>query len=502
MSSRRRQSVVEWAEARWRLPETRRPIVLTEWERRALLAMFPPDGSPSAWETFLVSTVKKAGKTTLNAIATLYAALTFPPPETVFVVANDELQAQERVFDLVAKQVRSMGLVARGAAVVTKSEIFFPETGTRIVAIPADFAGAAGAVFGVSSWTELWAFRHEGHVRLWEELTPIPGRRSLRIVDSYAGFAGDSPILEPMWARALGGERLDEDLPIFASGKLWAYIDQGEEAQVRAWRGSPEEMEVYYAEQRSTLRPGTFARLHLNQWQAGEEAFVTAEAWDGCVDPRLTPLEPVMVSVDAQRLTLSVGVDAATKGDAAAVVAVARERDGRVRLCRHRIWTPKKGDPLELEETIEAFLLQLRREYRIGSVLFDPYQMQRSASELRKAGVPMVELPQTSGNLTGAGQALYDLIRERKLRMYPDGGLRQHALNAAAVETARGWRLAKEKSSRKIDGVVALSFACRDVMERPLMPTDSPTDIPPDLPSLRLALGGTRRSPFRHGMSL
>lgn len=63
-------------------------------------------------------------------------------------------------------------------------------------------------------------------------------------------------------------------------------------------------------------------------------------------------------------------------------------------------------------------------EYRIGSVLFDPYQMQRSTSALRGAGVLMVEYPQTSGNLTAAGQALYDLIRDRRLRMYADGELR------------------------------------------------------------------------------
>jgi hypothetical protein len=47
-----------------------------------------------------------------------------------------------------------------------------------------------------------------------------------------------------------------------------------------------------------------------------------------------------------------------------------------------------------------------------------------------------------------------------------------HALNAVAVETGRGWRLAKEKASRKIDGIVALSFACLDAVERaPVKPT-------------------------------
>ena len=72
-------------------------------------------------------------------------------------------------------------MVARGEVIVTKSELVFRDTGTRIVALAADAAGAAGGLFAVTSWTEVWAFEHEKHVRLFEELTPIPGRRSLRV---------------------------------------------------------------------------------------------------------------------------------------------------------------------------------------------------------------------------------------------------------------------------------------------------------------------------------
>ena len=455
-------NAVEWAEANWILPETRRPIRLRPWQRAVLTAMFPEDGTASPWETFLVSTVKKGGKSTLNAVATLYAALTFPAPETAYVVANDEAQATERVFDLVADQVRRMGLGASGAAVVSKTSIVFTETGSRIVAIPADFAGAAGAIFGVSSWTELWAYRHEGHIRLWEELTPIPSRRSLRIVDSYAGFSGDAPVLEPLWARALAGEQHDDELPIFTNGRLWAFVDAGEEAQRRAWLGDPAEMESYYAEQADSLRPGTYARLHLNLWQSGEEMFVTADEWDACVDHGSAPLLPEQ----ARGMAVSVGVDAATKGDCAAVVAVGRDPDGRLRLVRHRIWTPRKGDPLDLEETIEAYLRELQRDYRIVGVRYDPFQMARSATTLARAGIRMVEYPQTSGNLTAAGQNLYELIRGRGIVAYSDDELRRHVLNAVAVETSRGWRLAKEKASKKIDAAVALSFACLDAVER------------------------------------
>jgi hypothetical protein len=282
-------------------------------------------------------------------------------------------------------------------------------------------------------------------------------------VDSYAGFAGDAPVLEPMWQRALAGERLDDELPIYASGRLWAFVDSGAEAQARAWRGTPEAMAAYYREQAATLRPGTFARLHLNAWASGEEAFVTAEEWDACVAEDMTPM------LEDRQLAVSAGVDASTKGDAAAVVAVAKV-DGKVRLVAHRVWRPSKDDPLDLEETIEAYLLELRSRFRLAAVMYDPMQMHRSAVTLAKAGVPMCEFPQTSANLTAAGQNLYELIRGRNLVAYPDAELRSHVLDAVAVDTGRGWRLAKEKASRKIDGAAALSFAALDSIDRSTEP--------------------------------
>ncbi len=310
-------TAVEWI-------EQRSGLRLRVWQRAVVEAMFPADGAPSRFETFLISTVKKAGKTTLSGWCALYAALTFGAGETAFVVGNDLEQGDENVFALLVAAVRQAGLDRSGAAVVRSDRIVF-ENGTRIIALASDFAGSAGARFGITLWTEVWAFRHEGHIRLWEELTPIPNRRSLRIVDSYAGFDGDAPVLEPLWRRAMAGERLDDELPIFANGRLWAYIDQGDEARARAWLGDPAEMDSYYAEQAASLRSGTFARLHSNQWQSGEEAFVTAEGYDACVVPGLlpAPADP--------RVPVFVGADAATRRDCAAVVAVARiEAEGRV----------------------------------------------------------------------------------------------------------------------------------------------------------------------------
>jgi phage terminase large subunit-like protein len=285
----------------------------------------------------------------------------------------------------------------------------------------------------------------------------------MRIVDSYAGFQGDSPILEPMWSRALAGERLHAELPIFGAGRLWSYVDQGEEAQERAWLGNPADREAYYEEQRASLRPGTFARLHENKWQTGSEAFLTAEDWDPLVCEYVVPdLEPTVRAF--------VGVDAATKRDCAAVVAVGWDESGLLAVIAHRIWIPPKGGTLDLAATIESYVLGLQRRFGVVQVSFDPSQMIRSAQELRGSGVKMMELPQTSGNLTLATQALFDVVKERRLRCYPAPDLRQHVLNSVVVESPRGWRLAKEKASRKIDGAVALSFAVAAAMTGPRGP--------------------------------
>lgn len=431
--------------------ESRSGLVLRPWQHAVTEAMFPADGSPSRYETFLISTVKKAGKTTLNAWCTLYAALNFPAGETAYVVANDQAQAEENIFDLIVAAVREAGLERGGGATIRSDRIIF-ENGTRIIAIPADFAGVAGGRFGITSWTELWAFRYEAHIRLWEEMTPNPNRRSLRIVDSYAGFTGDSPILEPMWARAVAGDRLHDELPVFTNGKLWAFIDTGEEAQERAWLGTPADREDYYTEQRATLRLGTYNRLHLNMWQQGSEAFVSDEDWTA-----ITARYDVPHRVPDVRAY--VGVDIGMKRDSSAVVAVGWDESGLLALLAHRIWIPPKGGTLDLESTVEAFVRELAWRFGACRVTFDPSQMLRSAAELRRHGVAMHELPQTTGNLTQASQALFDIVKERRLRCYEAPDLRQHVLNAVVVESPRGWRLAKEKSAKKIDGAVALSFA-------------------------------------------
>jgi hypothetical protein len=89
------------------------------------------------------------------------------------------------------------------------------------------------------------------------------------------------------------------------------------------------------------------------------------------------------------------------------------------------------------------------------------------------------EFPQTVANTTTMGESLYGLIKGKNLIMYPDADMRSHVLNATGVETARGFRMAKEKATKKIDLAVALAMACCAALQEgmPLTSPGMPTGV-------------------------
>jgi phage terminase large subunit-like protein len=92
---------------------------------------------------------------------------------------------------------------------------------------------------------------------------------------------------------------------------------------------------------------------------------------------------------------------------------------------------------------IEETLLDLKHRFRLREVYYDPHQMQASAQRLTRAGIKMTEFAQSVGNLTSASQNLYELIKAQGIVAYPDPDVRLAIQRAIAVETTRGWRIAK-----------------------------------------------------------
>ncbi|MDP6417775.1 MAG: hypothetical protein QGG54_22605, partial [Gammaproteobacteria bacterium] len=172
----------------------------------------------------------------------------------------------------------------------------FKPTYSTITALPVDAAGNSGANHLSASHTEAWAICQEGAIRAYEELTPPPhkhhGFPALRIVDSYAGFDGESALWHGIIDRGLGGHRVSEDWPIYrARGTLLFHID-GSQGQERCFRGSRQEREEYLADQREQLRPAAYQRLHENKRSTGSESFISMQSWDACIDEDHKPILP------------------------------------------------------------------------------------------------------------------------------------------------------------------------------------------------------------------
>jgi Phage Terminase len=434
-------------------PETGKPFGLTEAERAFLAHAFELDADGRLkYPELVFSAPKKSGKTALGAMVMLYTVVALGGRYAEgYVGANTMEQSTGRVFQAAARIVAATPFLKRDA-VITQSRITFRSTGATIIALPNDYAGAAGSNPTVTVFDELWAFTSEAEHRFWDEMVPPPTRQiACRLTVTYAGFQGESKLLEQLYKRGLQGDLIGPSL----------YAQPG---LLMAWHHeftAPWQTEAWREQMRGQLRPNAYLRLVENRWVSSESTFVDLAWWDGCVDPAATPI------LSDRSLSAWLGVDASLKRDSTAIVAVAYDdKAKKVRLLAHRVFQPQADDPLQFEATVEETVLEYCRRFSVRGVHYDPWQMQAVAQRLQSQGVKMVEYPQTVGNLTEAGTNLYELIKGQNLLVYPDAGMRLAVQRAVAKETSRGWKISKESASHKIDVVVALAMACVGAKEQ------------------------------------
>jgi hypothetical protein len=428
-------------------PETGRPYRLLPAERAFLERAFQTDDEGRLLHPEQVyGAPKKSGKTTLAALHVLATVILHGGRfGEAIIAANDLEQAMGRVFEMIRRIVETSQWL-RQQAKVTSDRITFPSTGATIRAIPSNYAGAAGANPTITAFDELWCYASERSRRLWDELVPPPTRKvACRLTVTYAGFEGESTLLEEIYRRGMAQPEVGEDLRA-GDGILMFWSHK----PIAPWQS-----EAWLAQMRQQLRPNAYLRMIENRFVTSESSFIDMAWWDACVDPEATPV------VSDRSLKVYVGVDASVKRDSTAIAAVTWDkRAQRARLVWHRIYQPSPDAPLDFTWAIEDTLIELAGRFNVKLCLYDPYQMQASAQRLRREGVKMEEYPQSVPNLTEASQNLYELVKGHNLVAYPDAAIRLAVSRAVAVETTRGWRIAKDKQSHKIDIVVALGMAC------------------------------------------
>jgi phage terminase large subunit-like protein len=437
-------------------PETGQPFILNDAERAFLAKAFEVDEAGRLKHPELVfAAPKKSGKTGFGALILLVVVLVLGRRFAEGIVcANDFEQAAGRVFLAARRIVESSPLLA-GSAICTGSKIEFPELGATITAIASDYAGAAGANPNIAVFDELWAFTSERSRRLWDELVPPPTRKiACRLTVTYAGFEGESELLEELYKRGLKQPSIGDSLHA-GDGLLMSWHHK----PIAPWQ-----TQEWLDQMRQQLRPNAYLRMIENRFVSSESTFVDMEWYDRCVAP-----DAAQVVAD-KKLPVWIGVDASVKHDSTAIAAVTFEVGGKVRVVAHRIFQPSPDQPLDFEATIERTVREMSGRFAVRGVYFDPYQMQAVAQRLAASGVPMREFPQTVANLTAMGTDLYELIQASGIEFYQSNDIRLAISRTIALETPRGMRLAKEKSSHKIDVVIALPMAAHAAVSEAAAP--------------------------------
>jgi hypothetical protein len=164
----------------------------------------------------------------------------------------------------------------------------------------------------ISVFDELWGYTSERSRRLWDEQIPPPTRKiACRLTVSFAGFSGESVLLEELYKRGMAEPEVAPNLHA-GDGILcfWSHDP------VAPWQD-----ENWLAETRRSLRPNGYLRLIENRFVTSESSFVPIEQWDACVDLELTPF------VNDPKLPIWVGVDASVKHDSTGIVAVTWDRE-------------------------------------------------------------------------------------------------------------------------------------------------------------------------------
>ena len=410
------------------------------------------DGS-YRYQTVVWSWPKKSAKTTIASAVTLYKALA-TDDANLYLVGNKLQQADSRVGGYIQDSLKFNHL----PGISSKRNTITLSNGSVIRSIPVNPAGEAGSDPNFISYTELWGYTDnlEKHKKMWSEMTLSPNRNGQRWIDTYAGFQGESIILENLYEQGLKGERLD---PAEVGGNEFCYRrdDIGlfmvwvENKHYLPWQQN----ERYYANERATLLPSEFDRMHLNIWGSSLQQFIDAESWDACEGDLKQPGKNWVV----------LAADAGVNDDTFSLVGVWVEHRAGVRYFHpfyKRRWIPPAGGEVNFS-VVQAEIERLCRMYSVVEFTYDPYQMVQMAQDLRFKNIVATEkYSQGVDRLTG-DTAFRSLIKGGRIVHDGDKVLRSHVLNANAKLTGdeeNRMRMVKRNDKQKIDMAVALSMAC------------------------------------------
>lgn len=458
--------IVEWMEANFYLYDKRQLMKLQPPQIRCLLESQRRDElGRYVYSTICWAWPKKSGKSSVVAALCMYIAVN-KPRSSIKLIANDLKQADSRVGMYVREAIKLHPILKDTTKINPSGYTITFANGSKIEMIPIDPEGEAGSNDDLIVYSELWGWKSKAHQKMWQEMTLSPNKfgSSQRIIDTYAGESGESPVLEELiYNPSVKPEnRLWDDLEVYVyapARMLTVWITE----HLLPWQQG-DEGRAYYAEQTATLTPEAFDRMHNNKWATGTNAFLSIEWWNACQRP---------LPAWDKYLQLAVGIDAAVSDDCFGIVAVSRHgHEVAVRFVKawypngnKLFYTDPMGDKLNTDYP-EGVLRDLAARYNVIIFSYDATQLHHLCTTLRIDGVGMFQEFSQGEDRLEADKQLLDIIKARKIAHSGEPELTQHLQNAnrKSDDEGRKLRIVKRQAASKIDLAVSLSMATHSAL--------------------------------------
>ena len=216
-------------------------------------------------------------------------------------------------------------------------------------------------------------------------------------------------------------------------------------------------------------------RLCFSIWTQQDVRWLPMADWDACGQP-FNPAE-----LDGQ--DCYAGLDLASVSDLIALELIFPREEGPPKVLSY-FWLPEdtirertdKGVPYELwhrqdliratpgnvadYDRLRADIRALSERFQIREIGFDPWSATQLSTQLGDDGLRMIEIRQGFGSLSAPSKELERRVRAHDLNHGGNAVLRWMASNVTAETDAAGnIKPSKQRSTEKIDGIVALVMA-------------------------------------------
>jgi phage terminase large subunit-like protein len=356
-----------------------------------------------------------------------------PSGSRSYAAAADQAQAA-LLIDTVEGITRRSPVLAEHVS-VQSWKVTATRTGATLEALAADAASSWGlrpflvVCDELTQWGET-----RGPKRLWESLSSAVPKTGGRLV--CISTAGD---------------------PSHWSAKVRAHASSDPLWRCSEVEGPPPWMDAaLVAEQRRRLPESSFQRLYENRWASGEDRLVDEQDL----------VAAVVLDGPQQRkpgVKYCVGLDVGLKRDATAA-AVCHLENGTAFLDRMGVWHGSWRYPVDLDE-VEHWLALVAGEYQ-AEIVFDPHQAAQLTQRLRKRGIRVREYTFTPASIGAFTSTLFQLLRDRALRLPADDDLLDEIRSVRMRETSPNVYRIDHDPGRHDDRVIALALALHRLVER------------------------------------